>query len=217
MNEEKISGTLQVTGTISGTITIASGGGGSDKDTLADVVFGKETTVTIASPDAGHKEFKGLTGVTSITLSDATAIGNGAFLNLPILESFSAPEVLTVGINALRDCSSLESVFLPKAITIGDAAFGGCISLTSIDLPVCTAISSSMFSQCISLADIYLGCDTVVTLPDDFGEAFATDSGAVSIHVPSDLLASYQSAWASYISNVAEMGVTITLVGDYNA
>lgn len=205
-------------GTITGVITVSTGGGGSDN--LPAVLFGTNTTPTIASPDAQHKTYKGLADVTEITLSDATAINESAFENMSNLESISAPEVITVGNYAFRNCSSLETVSLPECITLGDGAFNKC-GFTSINLPKVQTINGrNHFSDNSSLTDVYLGYNGVVTV--DKGEyytysMFSGDSTYINIHVPEGQLSAYQSdaTWSAIVTESRDDRVLVTFVGDY--
>ena len=186
----------------------------SSSDNLPAVMFGVNSTPTVASPDANHKTYYGITTVTELTLSDATSIGSEACKNTS-LESISAPLVATVGNNAFQNCEYLETVNLPSATAVYDYAFNNCQSLESISLPAVQLIGEYCFERCNNLTDIYLGASSVVTLPSDGGYALQVGNGGdLTVHVPASLLSQYQTDWASYISDVTQLGQTVVLVGD---
>ena len=140
-----ITGEINVTGDLKGTIEIGGGGGGTDN--LPAVMFGLNTTPTIACPDSTHKTFVGMQNLTSITLTDATAIANSVFAYLP-LQSVSCPNVVTVDHGAFYHCFQLATLSLPSAQTIGENAFEGAFNEeenVSLTLPECLTIESRAF------------------------------------------------------------------------
>ena len=74
------------------------------------------------------------TVLTSVTLSNVTSIGGGAF----------------------SGCTSLSGVNIPSTVTeIGDSAFSGCTSLTSVDIPSSvTDIAARVFAGCSNLSTV---------------------------------------------------------------
>ena len=151
---------LTPTAVLHGVIAIASGGGGTDN--LPAVVFGTNTTPTIACPDAEHKTFNGLFGLTEVTLPDATEIASNGFAKLTSLQKVTAPEVITVGQNAFDSCTSLTDVSLPKCVTVGQEAFSYAFSNgAALSLPACTTISQRAF-QNANLSSI--SCPSVTTV-----------------------------------------------------
>ena len=102
MNEEKIVGTLQVTGTINGTITI--GGGGSDKIDL--VINPKNGTAPTAISDYLFADQENLRSVK--------------------INNSSSAEGVTVGNYAFAGCTNLVRVEMPKVERINSYAFRYC-------------------------------------------------------------------------------------------
>lgn len=188
----------------------------SSSDNLPAVMFGVNSSPTISSPDGSHHTYYGMTAITSLTLSDADSISPGACRYNSSLKNISAPLVTDVGEYAFQNCISLETVDLPSATAIYRCAFNACSKLNSIMLPAVTSIDESCFEACNGLTDIYLGASSVVTLPSDGGYALYADNGGdLTVHVPASLLSQYQTDWASYIADVANLGQTVVLVGDY--
>lgn len=97
MNEEKISGTLSVTGTINGTITIGGGGGGSESSDFVIHYDVKEV------PDYMfyNQEFK-------------------------IFKIESVNQPVYIGTYAFINCLKLERVEFPLVASFGTAPFANC-------------------------------------------------------------------------------------------
>ena len=168
--------------TLTGTIYIASGGGGGE-DTLPAVMFGTETVVEMSAPDAEHKAYKGLTDVTAITLTDATAINANAFADLAYLQSISAPEVLSIGNSAFSKCFRLTSISLPKCTTVGNSAFSSNQLATNLSLPACTSVGQSAFYGMSNLQSISL--PEVLSVGDSaFSSTFSSSAQNTSLVLP---------------------------------
>ena len=94
------------------------------------------TTILLAAPT--------LTELT-ITSSEITAIGNGAFSGNTRLESINIPSVTKVYPYAFSECSSLSTVNLGKLELIGEYAFFNT-DITSMDLSGASEIGDFAFS-----------------------------------------------------------------------
>ena len=97
MNEEKISGTIAVTGTINGTITIASGGGGSESSDFV-IHYDVEEVPDYMFYNQEFKSFK--------------------------IESVNQP--VYIGTYAFINCLKLERVEFPLVASFGTAPFANC-------------------------------------------------------------------------------------------
>ena len=171
-----ISGDVNNNRSLTAVITPVSGGGGTDN--LPGVMFGTNTTPTISCPDAEHKTFNGIFGLTEITLPDATAIASSAFANLSSLQKVTAPEVVTIGQQAFNGCSSLADVSLSKCVTVGRQAFMDAFAYnTVLSLPECTTISEEAFS---SAGIKTLLCPKVTTV----GAKIISNTNITSISLP---------------------------------
>lgn len=80
----------------------------------------------------GANEFKGMTGVTKVTLNDGlTSIGASAFEGCTKLTSITIPaSVTSIGADAFKGCTSLTSVTILGNPTIGDGAFPESATVT---------------------------------------------------------------------------------------
>lgn len=171
----EMTGTLTPNGTLTGEITAGGGGGGTDN--LPAVVFGTNTTPTINCPDAEHKTFKGLFGLTEVTLPDATAIEASAFANFTALQKVTAPEVITVGQKAFYQCTGLTEVLLPKCVTVGSQIIMGTM-LTSISLPSVTVLPDEALQRANRCATVNLpNCETI-------GESALSSMALTDIDLP---------------------------------
>lgn len=91
----------------------------------------------------------------SVTLTDATSIGEGAFFACT-MTSFSAPNVIAIeGYGALSGCMNLTDVYLPSVQTLDDAVFSECYALKTISLPECIDLGIAAFSSCEALETVY--------------------------------------------------------------
>lgn len=193
---------------------------------VLDAMFNDATTtqeLTMTDSNENHTCYGFLGGLDVILPNTITTIFDGAFYKNQMLKSLTANGVTTVGSNALAECTLLLNIDLPACTSIGSYCFQNSYIVESVHLGDVSAIPESAFAYMSSLMDVYLGYAGVTAI--DFntsGNPFAGsggNTGALSIHVPADQLAGYQadSDWASVIADSADSGITITLVGDYDA
>ena len=90
----------------------------------------------------------------SVTLTDATTIGSGAFFGCA-MTYFSAPNAFTLSENCLASCENLTDVNLPSVQSVGLQCFYGCISLRTISLPECIDLGEDTFNSCETLETVY--------------------------------------------------------------
>ena len=90
----------------------------------------------------------------SVTLTDATTIGSGAFYGCA-MTYFSAPNAFTLSENCLASCENLTDVNLPSVQSVGLQCFYGCISLRTISLPECIYLGEDTFNSCETLETVY--------------------------------------------------------------
>ena len=140
--------------------------------------------------------------LTTLTIKEATSIGESAFSGCSGLTSITLPEgVKTIGNSAFAGCSGLTSITLPRTVTsIGNSAFAGCSGLTSITIPGVYKIGEYAFSGCSGLTSIshliadnignyaFAGCSGLTSISPIVAEnigisAFAGCSGLTSIEL----------------------------------
>ena len=112
---------------------------------------------SVSLPDAtviGDYAFWECTSITGIDIPNATTIGAGAFFTCT-MTSVYAPQAVTIGDEAFEGCTSLAEVNLPLVQTIGAMAFSECSALKEISLPECTSIGSTAFNCCKALQTFY--------------------------------------------------------------
>ena len=90
----------------------------------------------------------------SVTLTDATTIGEGAFFGCA-MNSFSAPNVIEIEGYALDYCMNLTDVYLPSVQTLGESVLGECPALKIISLPECINLGDAAFLWCEALETVY--------------------------------------------------------------
>ena len=91
----------------------------------------------------------------SVTLTDATTIGEGAFAG-SAMTSFSAHRVIEIeGYYTLSACMNLTDVYLPSVQTLGEYVLGECPALKIISLPECINLGDAAFLWCEALETVY--------------------------------------------------------------
>lgn len=140
----------------------------------------------------------------NVSIPNATTIGLGTLRSATVTGTLSLPLVETVGSRGLESLR-ISSVSLPACTTLADSALTSCTA-ASITLAAVETISSRAFDNCYNLADLYLPGAVVATLvnTDAFGRT-PIASGTGTIHVPSDLEATYKAEtnWITYASQIA--------------
>ena len=105
--------------------------------------------------DYDNENWKASAVLNSVTLTDATTIGEMSFYSCGNMTSFSAPNVITIATRAFSSCDSLVEVNLPSVQSVGHNAFEACDALKTISLPECTSIGDFTFLTC-EIETIYL-------------------------------------------------------------
>ena len=120
------------------------------------------TTVTITDETViGHGAFENCTMLTTVTLNNSiTVMNNRAFYGCTGLTSLPVPSGVTVlNENVFAGCTSLPSVLsIPSGITqINSYAFRNCTGITSLTVPnSVTNIGEGAFNGCSSIVSITL-------------------------------------------------------------
>lgn len=162
--------------------------------------------------------------ITSYTNSRITKTKHYAFNGCVNLTTVSMPNLIELGGCAFEGCKNLTTVNLPKVQIIGGSAFWECYNLTSITLPMANTIGQQSFCKCSSLTTVDIGssavdiiefghnafqvfeyCSALTTLIlrsnrvcSTLNSALASNMTNLTIYVPANLLAGYQSKYTSY-------------------
>jgi len=115
------------------------------------------TTVTFGTGIIGISSysFQGLSGLTSVTMTDVQTIGEWSFVSCEALASVTLSSSLrSIGANSFRDCG-LETITLPSGLEyIKTRAFSQCAGLT-VTLP--------SVEDCYIEGGAFAGCKKVIT------------------------------------------------------
>ena len=115
----------------------------------------------------------------TLTLTDTETTGDyESFARCTYLESVSLPNATTIGEWAFNECSNLTSVYCPKVTVIGGYAFRKCAKLTTFDFTNITTIGNGAFSGC-DFSTVVLPEATSIG-----GSAFVDNPNLVSFSAP---------------------------------
>jgi len=119
--------------------------------TLKSVTITDETKL-------GYGAFYGLNSLTNISLNiGVTNISGYAFRNCTGLTELSLPiSVSEIEVGAFRGCSGLRNIKIPDSVgSIGPLAFADCVNLTSLSVPDgVSIIGEHAFSNCSGLSSL---------------------------------------------------------------
>ena len=120
----------------------------------------------------------------SVTITDETVIGYGAFSNCSGLTDVKIlPSVTSIGDYAFAGCGGLVNVIVPYGVeSVGTGAFSGCGKLTCAVVPdTVTSIGARAFAECSSLESVYmLGLEP----PANYGNIYAGTPADLVTYVP---------------------------------
>ena len=161
------------------------------------------TSITIPNSvtSIGNYAFSGCTGLTSITIPNSvTSIKSYTFFGCTGLTSITiGNSVTSIGDYAFQNCTGLTSITIPNSVTsIGQSAFRGCTGLTSITIMGKPYFSDYCFQNTSKVEQLVMK-DTTGVPKLSYTSCFQNStlynsSSTAKIYVPSNLLASYQTA-----------------------
>jgi len=159
-------------------------------------------------------EFYGCTQLSSVSLPKIRATSTYMFTNCTSLTSISFTDAYkgagnatnqAIGSACFQGCTNLASVSGFQYIlqgTVGSYSFKDCSSLVTINLGNVTRVELYAFQNCTSLSDITLTkSDNICALLNV--NSFQGVGHSVTIHVPSSLITTYQTAsnWSTLYNN----------------
>ena len=134
----------------------------------------------------GDYAFRGCTGLTYVSINQASTLGIGEFRGCTGLTSVSIPQsITTIPDECFYECSNLKSLQIGSDVqTIGSCAFYGCSSLTSLTIPnSVTSIGEQAFYGCSGLTSLTIG-NSVKSIGN---WAFYRCSKLTSIEIPNSV------------------------------
>ena len=144
----------------------------------------------------------------TLTLTDAETTGEyESFARCTYLESVSLPNATTIGEWTFNECSNLTSVYCPKVTVIGEYAFSGCAKLATFDFTNITIIGDGAFRGC-DFSTVVLPEVTSIG-----GGAFENNYNLVSCSAPKATTIDYYP-WGSNGTSKLER-LELTAVGNF--
>ena len=187
---------------------IPTGGGG---DYVADDWLDAAKPVGEISSNVAFGQYanlyvNGRTGITKISLPNATALPEKFAAYCSALSEINAPNVTHLSLDSLRN-TALQYAIFPKVNNIRQTVFAGCTSLLGVDFggtPGGGFAQQNIFSGCSNLSTVILRGNAVWPLNNinDFGNTpFASGGSGGILYVPNSLISSYQSAsnWSTIL------------------
>lgn len=151
--------------------------------TVPDGAFTDCSTLqTISLPNAttlGNLTFLGCIGLETINLPKVVFAGNSCFSGCLALEYVNFPYLTAVEDGTFYNCQALQAVILPGAVTVGSQAFVSCFALETVDLPQVTTVGYMAFYACFALQMVHI--PNAITLGD---MVFYSCSSLKTIEIP---------------------------------
>lgn len=136
--------------TITGELTVAG------VSLIAEQVFSNcRQLMSVSFSDVtfiGSGAFRGCTGLISAdfpaltTCYDSRTISDGCFAGCSQLTHLNMPQLTNVPVYFLSECKALKKVCFPSAASVDSYAFYDCTALEEADLPSATVISCMLFN-----------------------------------------------------------------------
>ena len=159
-----------------------SKGSGGENDTLSELMFATaNATATVDASKGAGASFRGIQRCNTLVIKNATSMASSCCRYWNCIHNVDI-ECPTISVSAFQD-EPLETIILRNATSIGKQSF---------------------YSQNGTITDIYIYTPTMCSV----GRNAFNNIMTATIHVPSNLLSSYQadSSWSAYAS--------VTWVGD---
>lgn len=181
-------------------------------DTTSSSGSYENTEVTSIRPGAFRQ-----TNFNSISIPNATTLGQDAFRDCKNLEYINIPNVTNGNTNgqsanpsqkcatAFQNCSALKSFVYPQRMTFTSTMmFQSCTSLEFVDLGIAT-FSNQLFKGCKKLNTLILRYTGGVTYNTSAFQEL-TRGQEIDVYVPSALVESYQNS--SYWNGASSQGTS---------
>ena len=161
------------------------------------------TSVTRFVSGSDNKTFYNCTNLLTVNIPNLETLCSNCFADCRNLQTVNLPKVNFMQNSTFSNCRQLTTInmFENYTDTIKTYCFYYCTSLQNINIHNSTSIGSNVFGYCSALTDITITKTSVCTLSAT--NAFANIGHTVTIHVPSSLIASYQTAtnWSTLYNN----------------
>lgn len=148
------------------------------------------SSITFSAVNVNQYMLERHTGITSVTLLEATKVPYGFVSRCSNLSEFKAPKVTELGGEALREIAA-TAIALPSWVTNGSSTFYGCPNLTTVDRGGAgTIVGTYTFRNCSVLSTLILRSTTMVELGGTAafnGTPFASGGSGGTIYIPKSL------------------------------
>lgn len=150
----------------------------------------------------GYYMFQDCTDLISVNLPSLQGLYTKMFSGCSSLTTVNIPAVNLGGSQVFYNCTALTTISFPNAVsTTASNMFEGCTALETCNLGKCYRITNYAFYGCTSLTNLTLEHTAVVALQNI--NAFGNATQPITVHVPSSLISSYQTAtnWSTLYNN----------------
>ncbi len=114
----------------------------------------QEIDLPLLVADIPSYQFSERLNLTTVNLSNAGVVDNGAFYACPELTTVDLSSATSLGDYAFQNCGKLTTIDVSRVTSLGIAAFDNCTALESLDLSSETSLGDYAFQYCEKLTTI---------------------------------------------------------------
>ena len=182
-------------GFVSAVEGIEAGGSGGGY-TIADIIENRITKVDYDGTSIAAYKFYDDTGITEVSLPNATNVGERTFYGCTALKKVSIPKITKIN-QYLFAYTAIENFYAPNAESLGMYTFRNCTNLIMADFPKLKSISNAAFNGCSNFKTLILRNAEVIPISSlnvFQGSPFESGKTGGTVYCPASLISEYQNA-----------------------